>query len=883
MELIKITDLTDQLGISSRTLRYYEQIGLVESIRQQFEKYRFYDSTNIERIKQIMVLRKMQIPIKDIIHIYESQDMTVLVESFVSRINAINNEIDALTELKLIVNEFLQAMRKSGIKHISALPLLYEKMDRQLEGQAAPERKQEISYERLAAVSDKVAAPLDLTIIELQPMRVLSSKRKNSDISDVEGFWDWLGKWGIPFGTPGSHNLFEYQLDNNQTVILQHIDRDLINDSPYTDYEFEGGLFAVGGVYLEDDIASFHQRMISSFDENSYFEIDYRHGGRLRHESLAESVISPDSKREKINLFLPVRRKLPDPEQYDPNERITDISMAEIECANPVLYEYPVPLEELTPIHNPHYKVLENGEAEYICWISDRRLSTGVSVKIPFRVDLEFKVEDESERFGFGSGEGSIRIYYGNHLFAVNMENKADSRLSKKAICFHQPFLGNYFSYPGLGKIIYNEYNRLTWIVGEKHFAVIINGEVRYCGINFPYMKTDLYLQKPETVIIGSDGQGKKYFKSITVAQLKTTPKINMKQGELIMAAKQSNNRIPVIHPVITMRYGENYWFNGCAKYVMEALGEKDYDYSFFAGLTGDNFAQVYAKDHFRGDGATDYYLSEEGNIGFIEDIFADCGYASTFVTLNQLAKNKEMYQQTLIAYIDKGIPVIFNHWGNIPRNRWGWGVFVGYEDFGKTLLYLNEEMAEPDSIPFDELLPNEYITGQEASNGWVFIGEKRKQRELKDIYRGRILSLPKLLKTKTENYLFGADAFRSWAAEIENGKFDNITPEVFDNWTMYTIYVCNLATNSSCCQEFLDRALKLNPDLTFINEIRSLYEKMRHMWNEQDGEDLEAIGGGFNITLEALQNQQKRRKIAAKIREFAECTDKIINAIHEV
>jgi hypothetical protein len=99
----------------------------------------------------------------------------------------------------------------------------------------------------------------------------------------------------------------------------------------------------------------------------------------------------------------------------------------------------------------------------------------------------------------------------------------------------------------------------------------------------------------------------------------------------------------------------------------------------------------------------------------------------------------------------------------------------------------------------------------------------------------------------------------------------------------MYTIYVCNLATNSSCCQEYLDRALKLNPDLEFINEIRSLYEKMRHMWNEQDGEDLEAIGGGFNITLDALQNQQKRGKIAAKIREFAECTDKIIHAIQVV
>lgn len=33
MELIKITELTSQLGISSRTLRYYEQMGLLKSER----------------------------------------------------------------------------------------------------------------------------------------------------------------------------------------------------------------------------------------------------------------------------------------------------------------------------------------------------------------------------------------------------------------------------------------------------------------------------------------------------------------------------------------------------------------------------------------------------------------------------------------------------------------------------------------------------------------------------------------------------------------------------------------------------------------------------------------------------------------------------------
>ena len=63
--LVKITDLTAQLGLSSRSLRYYEQVGLIQSIRPAFEKYRFYDAENIERLKQIMVLRKMEIPMTE--------------------------------------------------------------------------------------------------------------------------------------------------------------------------------------------------------------------------------------------------------------------------------------------------------------------------------------------------------------------------------------------------------------------------------------------------------------------------------------------------------------------------------------------------------------------------------------------------------------------------------------------------------------------------------------------------------------------------------------------------------------------------------------------------------------------------------------------------
>ena len=343
------------------------------------------------------------------------------------------------------------------------------------------------------------------------------------------------------------------------------------------------------------------------------------------------------------------------------------------------------------------------------------------------------------------------------------------------------------------------------------------------------------------------------------------------------MITRQSKNTIPRIHKFITNEQGENYWFNGCGRYVMSALGEKDYDYEFFAGLTGDVFAQVYAYDHFRGNSITDYMLSE-GQSSFMEEIFAKCGYASKFVEEKELKAHKEIYLQMILQYIDKGIPVICNL---KIMGHTAWIVFVGYEEYGKTLLLMTDNMTEPERVSSEVVFCENSEDEVGSCRGLVFIGEKKSQKDLAQIYRDIIINLPQLLTTRTANYCFGALAFRAWADEIESGRYDHMTPGEFDSWPMYVNYVCVLATNACCCHEFLNRAQKLNPDFTFIGRLHQIYYQMQQMWGK-DPAGLEAIGGGFHITLEVLQNRTQRARIAAKIREFADCADEVVRILKE-
>ena len=66
MKLTTISEISRKMNISTRTLRYYEQIGLIESVKKEDYAYRTYDQTTVMRLQQIVVLRKLRIPLKPV-------------------------------------------------------------------------------------------------------------------------------------------------------------------------------------------------------------------------------------------------------------------------------------------------------------------------------------------------------------------------------------------------------------------------------------------------------------------------------------------------------------------------------------------------------------------------------------------------------------------------------------------------------------------------------------------------------------------------------------------------------------------------------------------------------------------------------------------------
>ncbi|MDF2821279.1 MAG: MerR family transcriptional regulator [Clostridiales bacterium] len=113
MELQTISQVSKEYNISTRTLRYYEQIGLLPSVKKEDYAYRTYDMNTIVRLQQVIILRKLRIPLKQIGNILENKDTLIALEVFRKSLYEIDEEIKALSLIRSILKTFTNKLSEN--------------------------------------------------------------------------------------------------------------------------------------------------------------------------------------------------------------------------------------------------------------------------------------------------------------------------------------------------------------------------------------------------------------------------------------------------------------------------------------------------------------------------------------------------------------------------------------------------------------------------------------------------------------------------------------------------------------------------------------------------------------------------------------------------
>ncbi|AZS15089.1 MerR family transcriptional regulator [Paenibacillus lutimineralis] len=255
MELQTISQVSKQFSISTRTLRYYEQIGLITPAKKEDSAYRAYDAETITRLRQIIVLRKLRIPLKQIAEILQSAEARVAIEAFERNLADIEDEITALSTIRSVIKAFVEYLNLRGAKF--SLPddaSLLEVVDSLTVSKI--NFKEEKSMEDLNKASENLnkLADKDVRIIYLPPMTVAAAYATGEGCEGkaIDMITQFVEESGLLKIKPDARS-FGFDCSKGAAVIGEpshvyevwvSIPYDLEIPAPLVKRTFDGGLYA---------------------------------------------------------------------------------------------------------------------------------------------------------------------------------------------------------------------------------------------------------------------------------------------------------------------------------------------------------------------------------------------------------------------------------------------------------------------------------------------------------------------------------------------------------------------------------------------------------------------------------------------------------------
>ena len=105
--MLTITEVSRTHDVSTRMLRYYEQQGLITSQRREDYAYRVYDEENVNRLRIILVLRQLRVPLKAIRQILTECDADQAIAILQQRAREVQEEIRSLETIRQVLLTFI--------------------------------------------------------------------------------------------------------------------------------------------------------------------------------------------------------------------------------------------------------------------------------------------------------------------------------------------------------------------------------------------------------------------------------------------------------------------------------------------------------------------------------------------------------------------------------------------------------------------------------------------------------------------------------------------------------------------------------------------------------------------------------------------------------
>lgn len=327
MEIMTIGELSKNYEVSTRMIRYYEKMGLITSQRKKDYAYRVYDELAVRRLQQIIVLRKLRIPLKHIAVILNDHEQVQALELMRENIFELDEEINALSIIRDILNVFILRLDESIRKKVQLDILQDNELVDVVNALSLSKNslKEDRSMDDLNKASDNIQSKLNVRIILLPPCTVASYHYIGENPEEKVG--NMMSKFilenklyeikpdarmfGFNHPSPSKDKEF-YGYEDWVTI-----PDDMEVSAPFIKKHFEGGLYAAHAINFPD----FHEwaYLLKWVEESDLYTANYSELGDEIMGGLLEEHLNwiyschvgwPKNGIDgKIDLLFPIKKK----------------------------------------------------------------------------------------------------------------------------------------------------------------------------------------------------------------------------------------------------------------------------------------------------------------------------------------------------------------------------------------------------------------------------------------------------------------------------------------------------------------------------------------------------------------------------------------------
>lgn len=124
--LFTIGKLSKMTGVSTRSIRHYEKIGILSSASCTEANYRLFGEEELKRLQQICLLRSLDFSLNEILDILTGEEDVEITNIFDNRLKKLDLEVTRLNKSRDMLKAVTRIYKTNGLQYIDNFHMIKE-------------------------------------------------------------------------------------------------------------------------------------------------------------------------------------------------------------------------------------------------------------------------------------------------------------------------------------------------------------------------------------------------------------------------------------------------------------------------------------------------------------------------------------------------------------------------------------------------------------------------------------------------------------------------------------------------------------------------------------------------------------------------------------